>query len=138
MNHVASGILSCDPLLGNHSLDHRWYSATPYWETGCCIVSGGLRLPLGKPFVVQVSGDGQQFISSCPGHAADQRKGMDLVILVIDPTFWCTHQDVCAGVYAVWLSCLGHQFAVYCHAWDIILQFTVMPGTSVFHVQFAE
>jgi hypothetical protein len=25
-----------------------------------------------------------------------------------------------------------------CHAWDIGLQFTVMLGTSVFHVQFAE
>ena len=35
-------------------------------------VSGGLRLPLGKPSAVWVGGDGQQFIMSCPGRAADQ------------------------------------------------------------------
>ena len=61
---------------------------TPSWETirwivggslqlpigkpVAVFVSGGLRLPLGKPSAVRVGGDGQQFITSCPGRAADQ------------------------------------------------------------------
>ena len=64
------------------------YPVTPSWETIHWIVGGslqlpigkpvavfvssGLQLPLGKPSAVQVSGDGQQFIMSCPGCVADQ------------------------------------------------------------------
>ena len=64
-----------------------WY-LTPSWETihwiignslqlyigklVAVFISSGLQLSLGKPSAVQVSGDGQQFIMSCPGRAADQ------------------------------------------------------------------